>query len=136
GVQFILSPWIAIGSSQGGVVAPDGRYKPLAAAAIGYVLGQGVGVVVLKRLADAVSAAARIHAVILGSAVNQDGRSNGLTAPNPVSQQDVLRSAYTAAAIDPSSVGYVETHGTGTKLGDPIELNALGAVVGQGRAPD
>ena len=136
GVQFILSPWIAIGLSQGGFMAPDGRCKPFDASANGYVRGEGVGVVVLKRLADAVSAADRIHAVILGSAVNQDGRSNGLTAPNPVSQQDVLRSAYTAAAIDPSSVGYVETHGTGTKLGDPIELNALGAVVGQGRAPD
>ena len=88
---------------------------------------------VLKRLSDAVRDGDRVLAVVRGSAVNQDGRSNGLLAPNPAAQMAVLRSAYANAGVPPQEVDYVETHGTGTLLGDPIEARALGTVLGRGR---
>ena len=91
--------------------------------------------VVLKRLSDALRDGNRLLAVVRGSAVNQDGRSNGLLAPNPAAQMAVLRSAYANAGVPPQEVDYVETHGTGTLLGDPIEARALGAVLGRGRPP-
>src|SRR5262249_36253204 len=102
----------------------------------GYVRGEGCGIVVLKRLSEALRDNDTIVAVIRGTAVNQDGRSNGLTAPNGPSQEDVIRRALFQAAIEPSSVGYVECHGTGTPLGDPIEVQALAAVLGEGRMPE
>ena len=98
--------------------------------------GEGCGVVVLKRLGDAVADGDRILAVIRGTAVNQDGRSGGLTAPNGPAQEKLIRRALAAAGIEPAQVSYVEAHGTGTSLGDPIEMRALGAALGAGRPTD
>lgn len=103
------------------------------AAADGFVRGEGCGVVVLKRLPDALRDGDRVLAVVRGSAINQDGRSNGLMAPNPAAQMAVLRAACAHAGIEPQDVDYVEAHGTGTFLGDPIEARALGSVMGRGR---
>ncbi|GLZ06502.1 phthiocerol synthesis polyketide synthase type I PpsA [Actinomadura sp. NBRC 104412] len=133
GVNLIISPAIATGFDRAGVMARDGRCKTFDAAADGYGRGEGCGIVVLKRLSEAVRDNDRVLAVIRGSAVNSDGATNGLMAPNPAAQESVLRDAYAAAGIDPRSVDYVEAHGTGTLLGDPIEANALGAVLGEGR---
>lgn len=135
GVNLILSPAIAINFTKAGAMAPDGRCKAFDARANGYVRSEGAGVVVLKPFAKAWADADPIYAVIRGSAVNQDGRSNGLMAPNPLAQEAVLREAYRQAAVSPGNVQYVETHGTGTLLGDPIEAKALGTVLGVGRPP-
>jgi NADPH:quinone reductase-like Zn-dependent oxidoreductase/3-oxoacyl-(acyl-carrier-protein) synthase/acyl carrier protein len=116
-----------------GMLAHDGRSKTFDAAADGFGPGEGSGVVVLKRLADALQDGDRIRAVIRGSAVNHDGRSTVLTAPNGLSQQAVIRAALKNARIEPEEVGFVETHGTGTSLGDPIEVEALNAVYGSTR---
>ncbi len=135
GVNLILSPELHITFSQTRLMSPTGRCRTFDAAADGYVRGEGCGVVVLKRLADALADGDRVLAVIRGSAVNHDGRSNGITAPNGLSQQAVIREALDDAGIAPDDLGYVETHGTGTKLGDPIEVESLGAVL-EGRALD
>jgi len=111
------------------MLAPGGRCRTFDASAEGYVRGEGVGMVVLKRLSDALKDGDRILAVIRGSAVNQDGKSNGLTAPNSLAQQRVIRQALKNAGVKPEEVGYVEAHGTGTILGDPIEVQALGMVM-------
>ncbi|MBM3288790.1 MAG: SDR family NAD(P)-dependent oxidoreductase, partial [Candidatus Hydrogenedentes bacterium] len=113
-----------------------GRCKTFDASADGYVRGEGCAVVVLKPLAQAVADGDTIHAVIRGSAVNHDGRSNGITAPNGLAQQDVVRRALADAGVAPREVGYIEAHGTGTSLGDPIEVDALKAVLLPDRAPD
>ncbi len=134
GVNLILSPEANINFSKAQMLAPDDRCKTFDAAADGYVRSEGCGLVVLKRLSDALAAGDTIFAVIRGSAVNQDGRSSGLTAPNGPAQEAVLRAALRSANITPDQVQYVEAHGTGTSLGDPIELQALGAVFGPGRA--
>jgi acyl transferase domain-containing protein/acyl carrier protein len=133
GVNLILSPAITINFTKAGVMAPDGRCKAFDATANGYVRSEGVGLVVLKPLSRAISDGDRIYALILGSAVNQDGRSNGLMAPNALAQESVLREAYSNANVSPGDVQYVETHGTGTLLGDPIEAKALGTVLTTGR---
>ncbi len=135
GVNILLGPEATVIFSKARMMAPDGRCKTFDARANGYVRGEGAGVVVLKRLADAQAAGDPIYAVIRGVAVNQDGRTNGLSAPNPAAQEAVLRAAYADAGVDPSQVSYVEAHGTGTRLGDPIEAGALARVVGAGRAP-
>lgn len=135
GVNVILSPWTTIALSKSQMMAPDGRCKTFSAQADGFVRGEGCGVVVLKRLADAVRDRDPIIGVVRGSATNQDGRSNGLTAPNGPAQRAVIQAALADGGIDPADVGYVETHGTGTKLGDPIEVQALGATLGRGRSP-
>jgi acyl transferase domain-containing protein/SAM-dependent methyltransferase len=132
GVNLILTPELNINFSKAGMMAPDGRCKAFDASADGYVRGEGGAVVVLRRLRDALTDGDRILAVVRGSAINQDGRSNGLTAPNGPAQEAVLRDALSAAGVTPAQVSYVETHGTGTSLGDPIEVNALGAVFGEG----
>ncbi len=134
GVNALLSwePMIALANMR--ALSPDGRCKALDSRANGYVRGEGCGVVVLKRLSDARRAGDRILAIIRGSAVNQDGRSTGLTAPNVLAQQDVLRQALQAARVSPSEIGYIEMHGTGTPLGDPIEADALREVLGAPRA--
>ena len=117
------------------MLAPDGRCKTFDAAADGYVRGEGCGVIVIKRLEDAIRDGDRIRAVIRGSAINQDGASGGLTVPNGVAQQRVIADALKRAGVEPSDVGYLEAHGTGTSLGDPIEAQAAGAVFGVGREP-
>ena len=119
-----------------GMLSPDGRCKTFDARANGYVRGEGCGMVVLKRLRDAERDGDRILAVLLGSAVNQDGGSAGFTVPRGPSQESVLREALARAGVGPSSVDYLEAHGTGTALGDPIEVRAAAAVYGEGREPD
>ncbi|MCA1186209.1 acyltransferase domain-containing protein [Saccharopolyspora sp. 6T] len=133
GVSLMCSPASTVAMSRFGAMAPDGRCKPFDAAADGYVRGEGGAVIVLKRLSRAVADGDRIYCTILGGAVNNDGFSNGLTAPSPQAQEQVIRAACADAHVDPSEVGFVETHGTGTELGDPIEAGALGAVYGAAR---
>ncbi len=135
GVNLILTPELDVNFSKAGMMAPDGRCKTFDRRADGYVRGEGGAMLVLRRLRDALAGGDRVLAVIRGSAVNQDGRSNGLTAPNGPAQEAVLRDALSAAGVEPSDVGYIEAHGTGTSLGDPIEVNAIGAVFGPGRDP-
>ncbi|MFM7793615.1 MAG: beta-ketoacyl synthase N-terminal-like domain-containing protein, partial [Microcystis panniformis] len=118
------------------MMAPDSRCKTFDAKADGYVRSEGCGVVVLKRLRDAIQDGDRILAVIEGSAVNQDGLSNGLTAPNGPAQQAVIRQALANARVKPDQISYVEAHGTGTELGDPIEVKSLKAVLGEKRSLD
>ncbi|HEY9264234.1 MAG TPA: beta-ketoacyl synthase N-terminal-like domain-containing protein, partial [Mycobacterium sp.] len=137
GVNALITPLVTVGFDEvGGVLAPDGRIKSFSQDADGYARSEGGGMLVLKRLADARRDGDEILAVIAGSAVNHDGRSNGMLAPNPDAQEAVLRKAYKDAGIDPRTVDYVEAHGTGTILGDPIEADALGRVIGRGRAAD
>ncbi|WP_204801304.1 polyketide synthase Pks13 [Mycobacterium riyadhense] len=137
GVNALITPMVTIGFDEiGAVLAPDGRIKSFSADADGYTRSEGAGMVVLKRVDDARRDGDQILAVIAGSAVNHDGRSNGLIAPNQDAQADVLRRAYKDAGIDPRNVDYIEAHGTGTILGDPIEAEALGRVVGRGRPAD
>ncbi|RUT04204.1 hypothetical protein DSM106972_044320 [Dulcicalothrix desertica PCC 7102] len=133
GVNIVLSPWVTASFSQGGFMAADGRCKTFDAGADGYVRSEGAGVVVLKPLSQAVADGNLIYAVIRGSAVNQDGHSNGLTAPNPQAQQAVLREAYRQANVSPSQIQYIEAHGTGTSLGDPMEMKALTKVLSVNR---
>ena len=137
GVNALVTPAVTLGFDEvGGVLAPDGRIKSFSADADGYARSEGGGMLVLKRLADARRDGDDIIAVIAGSAINHDGRSNGMLAPNPDAQAEVLRKAYHDAGINPRTVDYIEAHGTGTILGDPIEADALGRVVGRGRAAD
>ncbi len=136
GVNLILSPAITVAFSQAGMMAADGRCKTFDARADGYVRSEGAGVVLLKRATDALRDGDAIFALIAGTAINQDGRSNGLTAPNGLAQQAVIRQALDDARVSPAQVSYVETHGTGTALGDPIEVNALKAVLTADRTPD
>lgn len=137
GVNALITPLVTLGFDEvGGVLAPDGRIKSFSSDADGYARSEGGGMVVLKRLADARRDGDEIMAVIAGGAVNHDGRSNGMLAPNPDAQEAVLRKAYKDAGVNPRSVDYIEAHGTGTILGDPIEADALGRVVGRGRAED
>lgn len=132
GVNVIASPIPSIAFSQfPGMVSVDGRCKAFDASANGYVRSEGCGVVVLKRLSDAVREGDQVLAVIRGGAVNQDGRSSGVTAPNGAAQRDVLRRALAAGGVEPDQVSLIEAHGTGTKLGDPIEVEALADVYGR-----
>ena len=134
GVNLILTPENTIYFCKAGAMSPEGRCKTFDASADGYVRGEGCGVLVLKRLSDAIKDNDTILALIRGSAVNQDGRSNGLTAPNGPAQERVMREALANAGVSPHQVGYVEAHGTGTPLGDPIEAHALGNVYREGRS--
>jgi acyl transferase domain-containing protein/surfactin synthase thioesterase subunit len=136
GVNLLLSPELTIILSQAQMMSADGRCKTFDARANGYVRGEGCGIVVLKRLSDAVRDGDQILSVIKGSAINQDGRSNGLTAPNGLSQQALLQQAIANAELKPAQISYVEAHGTGTALGDPIEAEALGAVLVSDRDPN
>jgi phthiocerol/phenolphthiocerol synthesis type-I polyketide synthase B len=133
GVNLLLAPAIFRAFDQTGALSPTGACHAFDENADGFVRGEGCGVVVLKRLSDAVRDGDRLLAVVRGSAVNQDGRSNGMLAPNPAAQIAVLRAAYANAGVPPHEVDYVEAHGTGTLLGDPIEARALGTVLGRGR---
>jgi acyl transferase domain-containing protein/acyl carrier protein len=136
GVNVMCAPETMIALSRAHMLAPDGRCKTFDAAADGFARGEGCGLVVLKRLADAERDGDRVLAVIRGVAANQDGRSTGLTVPNGPAQESVIRDALADAGLTPPDVDYVEAHGTGTSLGDPIEVRALGAAYGPGRAAD
>ena len=136
GIELLFSQEITESLSQAGFLAIDGRCKTFDARADGYVRGEGVGILVLKPLSKALADEDPIVAVIRGGAINQDGHSNGLTAPNPSSQVALLYDAYKQAGVSPGKIQYIEAHGTGTKLGDPIEIKALGSVLRQERPID
>lgn len=133
GANLILSPEGTIWYAKAGLLARDGRCKTFDSRADGLVRSEGVGVVVLKLLSQALADGDPIHAIIKGGAINQDGRSNGLTAPNRWAQEALIREACAQADVSPGQVSYVEAHGTGTALGDPIEAQALGAVLATDR---
>jgi acyl transferase domain-containing protein len=130
GVNVMLSPFYHVAFCRLGALSRTGACRTFDAAADGFVRGEGCGVVVLKRLADAISDRDRILALVRGSAVNQDGRSSGLTVPYGPAQQEVMRRALRTADVEPRQVTFVEAHGTGTSLGDPVELQSLAAVYG------
>lgn len=136
GVNLMLSPEVMVSFSQARMLAADGRSKTFDAAADGYVRGEGCGVVVLKRLADALVDRNTILGLVRGSAVNQNGPSGGLTVPSAAAQQRVIEQALAQAGVSPDEVDYVEAHGTGTSLGDPIEIETLARVYGEGRPPE
>jgi acyl transferase domain-containing protein len=136
GVNLILSPDLYIALSHSRMLAPDGRCKTFDATADGFARGEGCGVLVLKRLSHAQADGDRVLAVIRASALNQDGPSSGLTAPNGPAQEAVIREALARAGVAPRQVGFIEAHGTGTQLGDPLEVSALGAVFGADRDTD
>jgi myxalamid-type polyketide synthase MxaC len=136
GVNLLLTPDSFILLTKMGMMAPDGRCKTFDEGADGFVRSEGCGMIALKRLSDATAAKDRVLALIRGTAVNQDGASSGLTVPNGRAQQDLVRAALKAGRLEPNDVDYVEAHGTGTALGDPIELEALAAVLGKNRHSD
>ena len=131
GVNLLLSPLSTIAFSQAGMLSPDSRCYTFDESANGYVRSEGASIIVLKRLSDALKDKDQIIAKIIGSAINHNGPSGGLTIPNGVSQQDVINQALSNAQITPECVDYLEAHGTGTPLGDPIEINALSQVFSQ-----
>ncbi len=136
GVNLILTPELTITFSQARMMSEDGHCKTFDDAADGYVRSEGCGLVVLKPLSAAQRDGDRVLAIIRGSAVNQDGRSNGLTAPNGPSQEAVIRQALRNARVTAEQISYVETHGSSTPLGDPIEYDALKAVLMRNRTSD
>jgi acyl transferase domain-containing protein/acyl carrier protein len=136
GVSLMVHPDTSIILSQMRATAPDGRSKTFDAAADGFGRGEGCGVLVLKRLGDAQRDGDRVHAVIRSSAVNHDGASGGITVPSGPAQEKLVRQALKQGRLQPSDIDVIEAHGTGTPLGDPIELIALAAVLGQGRPDD
>ena len=136
GVNFMLVPEMTVSLTKAHMLAPDGHCKTFDASADGFVRSEGCGMVALKRLSEAVRDGDRIFAVIRGSAVNHGGSSSGFTVPNKLAQSALLRDALKNAGVQPEEVSYVETHGTGTSLGDPIEIRALADVFRKERTPD
>jgi acyl transferase domain-containing protein len=130
GASQLLHPELYVNFTKARMLSPDNRCKTFDAGANGFVRSEGCVVIVLKRLSDALANADEVLAVIRGSAINHDGHTSGLTVPNGPAQQDVIRKALRAANLTPADIDYIETHGTGTALGDPIEVGALGAVFG------
>ncbi len=135
GVNALLSPSAGIGFSKARMLSPTGRCRPFDAAGDGYVRSEGGAVIVLQPLAQAIADNNPVHAVIVGSGVNSDGRTKGLAMPNQAAQEALLRRVYRDAGVDPGEITYIEAHGTGTSVGDPIECAALGNVLGLSRAP-
>jgi acyl transferase domain-containing protein len=135
GVHLNLNPYASISAARSGALSPDGRCFTFDARANGYVRGEGGGVVVLKKVTDALTDGNHIYCVIRGSAVNNDGATQSLTVPSLSAQQTVLRQAYEQAGIDPAHVQYVELHGTGTRRGDPVEARALATTFGTTHGP-
>lgn len=133
GAKLNLLPYVNYVMTKAKMLSPDGQCHTFDTAANGYVQGEGVGVIVLKPLSKALQDKDRIYAIIEGSAVNQDGKTNGLTAPNGLQQEVLLRSALKIANVSAEDISYIECHGTGTFLGDPIEIQALGTVLGNKR---
>jgi acyl transferase domain-containing protein/NAD(P)-dependent dehydrogenase (short-subunit alcohol dehydrogenase family)/acyl carrier protein len=136
GVSLILAPEVTVAICRARMLAPDGHCKTFDADADGYARGEGCGMVVLKRLSDAVTAGDRVLATIRGSAVNQDGATAGFTVPNGRAQEALIRRVLAQARINPSEIDYLEAHGTGTSLGDPIEVQAAARALGTGRPAD
>ena len=136
GVHLNLAPHVSIFLSRAGVLAPDGRTKAFEAAADGFGRGEGCAVIVLKRLSDALADGDPIHALIRGSAVDHDGAGAGLTVPSETAQIKVIRDCLANAQLTPAEIGFIETHGTGTELGDPIELRALASVFAAHHRPE
>jgi acyl transferase domain-containing protein len=132
----MLSPTITINCCQAKMLSPDGHCKTFDAKADGYARGEGAGLVILKRLSDAIKAGDTILAVIKASSINQDGASSGLTVPNGEAQKALIRGALAKADLQPHHINYIEAHGTGTSLGDPIEVRALGEVLGHNRTAE
>ncbi|MGW7308923.1 type I polyketide synthase, partial [Streptomyces sp. NPDC054835] len=135
GTLLHLAPQYTIAETKGGFLSPDGRSRAFDASADGYVRAEGVGVVALKRLSDALRDGDPVHAVVIGSGVNQDGRTNGITVPSADAQATLIERVCTEAGVAPGSLQYVEAHGTSTPVGDPIEAEALGRVLASGRPP-
>jgi polyketide synthase PksN len=125
GVNTIVNPDAHISFSKAGMLCEDGRCKTFSDQANGYVRGEGVGMLLLKRLSAAERDGDHIYAIVRGTAENHGGRANSLTAPNPNAQAELIKTAFREAGIDPRTVGYMEAHGTGTPLGDPVEVNGL-----------
>ncbi|WP_454783207.1 SDR family NAD(P)-dependent oxidoreductase [Legionella sp. WA2022007384] len=132
GVNCILDPSLSISFSQAGMLSPSNKCQVFDAKADGYVRSEGCGVVILKRLSDAQRDKNRILAVIQSATVNNDGHSNGITAPNPQAQSDLIRHALKLSDLSADQISYIEAHGTGTRLGDPIEFNSLKEVFATG----
>ncbi|MEU6476672.1 amino acid adenylation domain-containing protein [Streptomyces sp. NPDC047017] len=135
GTLLHMAPQYTIAETKGGFLSPEGRSRTFDASADGYVRSEGVGVVALKRLDDALRDGDPVHAVIIGSGVNQDGRTNGITVPNPDAQVALIQRVCARAGITPGDLQYVEAHGTSTPVGDPIEAAALGQALSIGRKP-
>ncbi|MEK8021248.1 MAG: polyketide synthase, partial [Candidatus Parabeggiatoa sp.] len=135
GVNIMICPETTIAESKATMLSPDGRSKSFDARANGYVRGEGAGMVVLKPLSRALADGDPIYALIRGSTTNQDGHSNGLTVPNGLAQEAAIREVLEQTNISPQDIQYVEAHGTGTPVGDPIEANTLGRVLGRSRPP-
>ena len=131
--HLLLSPFPFIGFSKASMLSPDGRCKVFDSSANGYVRSEGGAVLYLKPLSQAEADGDRVHAVILGVRVNSDGRNSGLTVPNGLAQEALLTQVYSEAGITPDCVHYIEAHGTGTPVGDPIEAGAIGAAIGRKR---
>ncbi len=136
GIQLLMHPGVSVAFTKARMLSPDGCCKTFDEEANGYVRGEGGGVVVLKKMSDAIRDGDRILALIRGSAVNQDGASGGLTVPSGPSQESVIRKALHQAGLKPDDISYIEAHGTGTPLGDPIEIGALHAVFGPSHSKD
>ncbi|MBW4673439.1 MAG: acyltransferase domain-containing protein [Desmonostoc geniculatum HA4340-LM1] len=134
GVNLMLTPLVSIMESRAQMLSSKGRCKTFDASADGYVRGEGCGVILLKRLSTALADQDNILGLIRGSAVNHDGSSSGLTVPNQIAQEQLLRQALVNARVEPAQISYIEAHGTGTSLGDPIELGALTTVFGKNRS--
>src|SRR5262249_21718145 len=129
GVHLNMFPGTTVTFSHARMMAPDGRCKVFDAKADGYVRGEGCAVLVIKRVSDALRDGDHIHGIILGTAVNQDGRTTGLTVPNGAAQQACIDRALEQAGVTPDQLSYIEAHGTGTSIGDPIEMRAIAGVL-------